>query len=118
MSIGEPKIHHPRSQRLDARLLATLFGIPLIRLADAIGRNYATLRKSPDSSTIQESLAQLFRIWDAVYETLNEDEDAVRRWFHRPNRGMSRERPLDLLVPKRLDELEEATKGIRYGEYA
>lgn len=114
----EQRIHNSQSQRLDAAGVAGLYGLSLRELCRAAGKEYETVRKTPDSPALQDSLAQLYRIWDIAFEALNEDEPAVRRWLHRPNRGLDRARPIDLLAPDRLDELEEAVKRMRSADYA
>jgi uncharacterized protein (DUF2384 family) len=118
MSGLEERAHNPNSQRLDARGIAGMLGLSIPQLAKAIGRDYDAVRKTPDSQSLQVPLAQLYRIWDLAYEALNEEEQAVRRWLSRPNRELDLARPLDLLVPQRLDELEETVRRMRDGDYA
>jgi uncharacterized protein (DUF2384 family) len=115
---AEQRVHNSRSQRLDASGIAGLYGLSLRELCRATSKEYETVRKTPDSPALQELLAQLYRIWDIAFEVLNEDEPAVKRWLHRPNRGLDRARPIDLLGPERIDELEEAVKRLRSADYA
>jgi len=112
------RVHNPNSQRLDARAVAGLYGLTLVQFCKLIEKDYDSTRKTPDRAAIQDVLAQLFRIWDSVFEVLNEDEEAVRRWFNRPNRGLDRARPIELIGPNRIDELEEAAKRMRSGDYS
>lgn len=51
-----PILHNPKSGRLDAKRIADWFGLPLTALAQALGRQYAAVHKTPDAPALQEDL--------------------------------------------------------------
>ncbi|MGA3037431.1 MAG: antitoxin Xre/MbcA/ParS toxin-binding domain-containing protein [Vulcanimicrobiaceae bacterium] len=115
---AQEEIQNEESGRLDARRIAQLYNLTLPQFCKATGLNYEAVRKTPDASPLQEILRRLWSIYDTAKEALGEDPVAVRNWLHRPNRALARERPIDLLSPSRIDELEDVVNRMRTAEYS
>ncbi len=105
METLEPTIHNENTQRLDARGVAKLYDVSLAVVAKAIGAKPDALRKHPDSKSAQDGLGILVDCWARVYDFMSEDEKAVRRWFHRPNRALDGIQPQALLELGRISDL-------------
>jgi hypothetical protein len=111
-------VHNPKSARLDARGVAKLYDVTLIDIAKAIGKNEDTVRKNPDSHPVQENLGILVDSFGRLYDLMQHDEVAVRRWLHRPNRGLEGERPIALLQSGRLGEFRSTVREMEAASYA
>lgn len=110
--------HNEDSHRLDARGIAKLYAVNLIDIAKAIRANPDTLRKNSDSANIQDELGTLLYCFDRMYEVLAQDENAVRRWLHHPNRGLDGDRPIQLLKHGRLNDLKAVVAQMDTSGYA
>ncbi len=116
--ILEATVHNEDSARLDARGVAKLYDVTLVDIANAIGKSEDTVRKNSDSAPIQEKLGILVDCFARVYDLMQHDERAVRRWMHRPNRGLDGERPIALLQSGRLAELRATVRQMETASYA
>jgi hypothetical protein len=116
--ILEETVHNPSSARLDARGVAKLYDVTLVDIAKAIGKSEDTVRKNPDSHPIQDSLGILVDSFGRLYDLMQHDERAVRRWLHRPNRGLDGERPIVLLQNGRLGEFRSTVRQMETAGYA
>lgn len=87
---------HSATGRIDARLVAELYGISLAALADVLGEKYETLRKQPARDAAQVDLSRLVFAWNELQGVLA-DDDHIRRWLHHPLPRDGR-RPLDILL--------------------
>ncbi|MGA7931652.1 MAG: response regulator, partial [Candidatus Sulfotelmatobacter sp.] len=85
VSIAVPlsDLHGPTGQ-LDAAVVANFLSIPLAKLAVAIGINYTTLHKTPDSVAAQPALATIKRILVILSEMLGKRE-TVLAWLNSPH---------------------------------
>ncbi len=81
--------------RLSAAAIATLFGISQARLAQVLGKNRATVNKTPDAPALQPLLHDFERI--ARLRVIFSDED-FRAWLNRPNDLLDGETPLALIL--------------------
>ena len=55
-TVGLEELHDPESGRLDARRIAEYLDIPLRALADALGKKYTTVHKTPAAPSLQPDL--------------------------------------------------------------
>lgn len=117
-AIMQKAAHNENSHRLDARGIAKLYAVSLVDIAKAIHANPDTLRKNSDSVNIQDELATLLYCFDRLYEVLANDENAVRRWLHYPNRGLDGDRPIALLKRGRLGDLKSVVAQMDMSGYA
>lgn len=85
-----------KSQRLDLKKVAKLFGITGRRLAGIIGVPPSTADKTPDSKAIHEKLLHFERIARGLAE-LDDDQNTFRRWLNTPNPELSNFTPLQVI---------------------
>jgi len=97
-SIGVPleDLHGPTGH-LDAAALANYLSIPLAKLAAALGVNYTTLHKTPDSAAVQPSLATIKRILVILSEMLGKRE-TVLAWLNSPHPDLGNRTPISVVL--------------------
>jgi hypothetical protein len=95
-------LFNPKSQRLDFKRVAKLFGIPERRLAAIIGVLPTTANKTPDSRPIHEKLLPFERIARGLSE-LDDDQETFRRWLNTPNPELSDFTPLQVIERGKAD---------------
>jgi hypothetical protein len=89
-------LFNPKSQRLDLKRVAKLFGLTGRRLAGTIGVPPSTADKTPDSKAIHEKLLHFERIARGLAE-LDDDQDIFHRWLNTPNPELSNFTPLQVI---------------------
>ena len=91
-----PELHDPKTGRLDARRLAEWFGLPLTVLARALGREYATVHRTPAGLALQKGLRVYLRIASALDRVVG-SAAAARVWLNAPNPDLADETPRTLM---------------------
>src|SRR4029077_17045409 len=71
--------------RLDARSVASLFGLSLRELAGLIGLKYETVHKTPSSPQAHHAMLDYERV-ARLLGLLGNDQEAFRQWLNRKNR--------------------------------
>ncbi len=74
-------IRSPKSQRLDAKLIAEYFDLSLRELARILGRSHATVAKTPDSKNLQADL----QVFEAILRgrlLVYHDDALFRQWLN------------------------------------
>jgi CheY-like chemotaxis protein/uncharacterized protein (DUF2384 family) len=89
-------LHGPTGQ-LDAAAVANYLSIPLAKLAAAVGMNYTTLHKTPDSAAVQPSLATIKRILVILSEMLGKRE-TVLAWLNSPHPDLGNRTPISVVL--------------------
>jgi hypothetical protein len=80
--------------RLSIKLIAELFGMDVIEVGRAIGRdNKATLSKTPDADALQELLKPFSDI--ALLRAPGFGDEQFRKWLNTPNEHMRNRAPMD-----------------------
>jgi len=74
-------IRNPKSQRLDAKLIIDYFGLGLRELARILGKNHATVDKTPDSKNLQAQL-QPFEAILRGRILVEHDDTLFRQWLN------------------------------------
>lgn len=92
-----PALRSEASGRLDAQKVAAYMGIPLRRLASALGLPYASVHKTPDAARGQEPLTPVARVLELAAGALGSRE-AVRMWLNRRLRELEDESPLQVIL--------------------
>jgi hypothetical protein len=98
-----------KSQRLDLKRVAKVFGLTARRLAHIIGVPPSTADKTPDSKMIHEKLLPFERIARGLAE-LNEDQDSFRRWLNTSNPELSDFTPLQVIERGKADTVLSAAR--------
>jgi len=102
----EAALFNPHSGRLDAARIAKEMGVPVATIADAIGRKAPGVRKSPDASSLQQSLRTLYRIWVTLVELYAGDRLHARIFLNAPNRHLENRAPIEFIEDGNLAPLE------------
>jgi hypothetical protein len=110
-------LFNPKSQRLDLKRVAKLFGLTARRLAQIIGVPPSTADKTPDSKMIHEKLLPFERIARGLAE-LNEDQDGFRRWLNTSNPELSDFTPLQVIERGKADTVADMVSSALLGQPA
>jgi len=110
------RVHNETSHRLDARLIAELYGAKLKDLAQWTRVSYETLRKKSDSDLAQTQLRMLVNAWELL-ATIFESEASIRNWLNHPIRRLQGQTPIWLLVTEGADAFEGLAEEIINGAF-
>jgi hypothetical protein len=110
-------LFNQKSQRLDLKRVAKLFGLTARRLAGIIGVPPSTADKTPDSKIIHEKLLPFERIARALAE-LDDNEAAFRRWLNTPNPELSDFTPLQVIEKGKADAVADMVSSALLGQPA
>ena len=102
----EATLFNPFSGRLDAARIAKEMGVPVATIAGAIGRKAPGVRKSPDASSLQQSLRTLYRVWVTLVELYAGDRLHARIFLNAPNRHLENRAPIEFIEDGNLAPLE------------
>jgi hypothetical protein len=91
---------HARTGNLDARRLAERLGIPLKRMAPAVGYTPQGLLKNPTSEKLQPALAEIAFVLNTL-RSLLEDERSVGIWLRAPHPDLGGGTPLSYILSGR-----------------
>ena len=108
-------LFNPKSQRLDLKRVARLFGLTARRLAGIIGVPPSTADKTPDSKAIHEKLLPFERIARGLAE-LDDDQDTFRRWLNTPNSELSDFTPLQVIEKGKADAVADMVSSALLGQ--
>jgi hypothetical protein len=79
-----PELHDKATGRIDAQKVADFMGVPLKRLAEALGLNYKALHRNPAGESFQEALQPVKRVLELLHEFFPKPESA-RIWMNTPH---------------------------------
>jgi response regulator RpfG family c-di-GMP phosphodiesterase len=92
-----PEIHDSDTGRLDAKRIAEYLSVSLSALAETIGKNIATIHKSPSASSLQESLSPIARILGILVPLLRSREN-ILAWLNSPHPDMGGRTPMSFIL--------------------
>jgi hypothetical protein len=113
-----PELRSHRSGRIDAQAVADHLGIPLKRLAEAVGLKYAGLHKTPDSPRAQPALRPIVRVLELANRAFGKGEgtpEMARRWLNRPLFELDDESPLAVILSGETEAVETLLKNALTG---
>lgn len=93
-------LHSRGDGNLDARRIAVRLGVPLKRLAAAVGYTPQGLLKNPTSDKLQPALAQIAFILNQL-RSLLDDERSIAIWLRAPHPDLGGLTPLALILDGR-----------------
>jgi CheY-like chemotaxis protein/uncharacterized protein (DUF2384 family) len=109
------QLHDPDSGRVDATRVADYVGVPLAKLAPALGVKYRTLFKTPSAESVQESLHPIKRALTILNDVVG-DQQTVRAWLNSPHVDLGMRTPIQVILEGHVDALlrllENALEGI------
>jgi hypothetical protein len=100
-----PELRHRRSGRINAQSVADYLGVPLKKLANAVGVGYAGIHKTPDSPRVQVKLRPVVRVLELANRAFGNAEQ-VRKWLNRPLHELEDESPLAVILAGEADAVE------------
>lgn len=90
--------------RIDAKLVAEMFGLSIPILARIIGAGEPALYKTPDSKSVQTKLADFERIaWGLL--KLTGSPKGLRIWLNAPNAELDKELPIDYIKDGHVEDV-------------
>jgi antitoxin Xre/MbcA/ParS-like protein len=90
------ELHDPASGRLDAARVAEYLKVPLKSLAEAVGKNYSTIHKTPAAPDVQPFL-QSIKTSLVILEDVLGNHSAVLAWLNHPHPNLG-QTPLDVIL--------------------
>ena len=103
---ADPTLFNPDSGRLDAARIARELNLPVVTIAEAIGRKAPSVRKHPDATSLQAQLRRIYRIWVSLVELYAGDKMNARIFLNAPNRHLENYAPVELIEKGDLAPLE------------
>jgi hypothetical protein len=103
ISVDAPSLRDPGSGRLDAGRIAAVLGVPVSRLARAVGVTQQALSARPDSPKAQSGLQPIARVIAALEEFLPPEH--VQMWANTPLQRLGGETPLEMILDGRAEVL-------------
>jgi hypothetical protein len=109
------ELHDPGTGRLDAARAAEYLKVSLKQLAEASGKNYSTVHKTPSAPDLQP-LLQSIKASLVILEDVFVDRAAVLAWLNHPHPDLGERTPLDVILEGHPDAvknmLQAAVMGI------
>jgi hypothetical protein len=93
-------LHDPDSGNLDASRIAARLGIPLKRLAEAVGYTPQGLLRNPTSDRLQPALAEIAYVLSRL-RVLLADQRSMAIWLRAPHPDLGGATPLSFLLSAR-----------------
>ena len=115
LTVPLQSLHDASTGRMDATKVAKYLGVPLAKLADALGSNYTAAHKTPAAAGLQKQLTPIKQSLAILSEMIG-DASTVRVWLNSPHPDLGKRRPIDVILEGRagalLAILENARDGI------
>ncbi|HRN17943.1 MAG: antitoxin Xre/MbcA/ParS toxin-binding domain-containing protein [Trueperaceae bacterium] len=115
LSHTTPEVFNLESGRVDARRFAEYLHIGTVEISSILGVNDRTLRKTPDSRTIQEPLKKLLRVVDGLNRLTGHDDSQVRIWLNAPHPDLGGISPLDLMQTGKIQGIVDLVEDMLTG---
>lgn len=108
------ELHDPATGRVNAKKLADYLGIPLASLANAIGKDYKAVFKTPASEPLQSALAPIHRTVVALHRYFDRREESLA-WLNTANPDLDAKRPKDLVLEGKAEIVADMLEGALAG---
>lgn len=110
------KTHDPKTNLIDSRGVADIFGLNYRELGRAIGESENTVKSPRPSQKLQPKLQQLLLAYEALQTAF--PDDVIPKWMRHPLRRLSGLTPLALLEKRGLNSFVALADEIAEGSYA
>jgi hypothetical protein len=115
VAVSLQELHDPETGRLDASQLADYLKVSLKQMAQALGKGYGAVHKTPTAPDLQPRLRSIKRTLE-ILEQVFPSRAAVMAWLNNPHPDLGRRTPLAVILegyPDAVtDMLEAALIGI------
>ena len=108
------ELHDPATGRIDAKKLADYLGIPLASLANAIGKEYKAVFKTPASEPLQSALAPIHRTVMVLHRYFGGRKKSLA-WLNTANPELEAKRPKDLVLEGKAEIVADMLEGALAG---
>jgi len=109
-----PTLYDPESARLDAERIAEYLDVPLEKLAQAIGRDWATVHRRPAAAAIQQDLLHIKLSLDVLAELFGARE-IIREWLNTPHPDLDGRTALSVILEGHAEAVEGMLVGAMLG---
>ena len=113
-AVSLQQLHAPDSGRLDAIRVAQYLSVPLKSLAEALGKNYSAVHKTPDAPDLQPRLRSVKRSLEILEQVLG-NRAAVLAWLNSPHPDLGGRTPLDAMLQGYPDAVEDMLESALTG---
>ncbi|HKH47816.1 MAG TPA: antitoxin Xre/MbcA/ParS toxin-binding domain-containing protein [Thermoanaerobaculia bacterium] len=110
VAVSLQELHDPETGRLDASQFADYLKVPLKQMAQALGKSYPAVHKTPSAPDLQPSLRSIKRILE-ILEQVFPTRAAVLAWLNNPHADLGRRTPLEVILegyPVAVEDMLEA----------
>ena len=110
VTVSLQELHDPETGRLDASQFADYLKVPLKQMAQALGKSYPAVHKTPSAPDLQPSLRSIKRILE-ILEQVFPTRAAVLAWLNNPHVDLGRRTPLEVILegyPVAVEDMLEA----------
>jgi hypothetical protein len=94
---ADPSLHERAGGNLDARRIAARLGVPLKRLAPAVGYTPQGLAKNPTSERLQRALGEIAYVLGRLRALLDDNRSAAI-WLRAPHPDLGGATPLSYIL--------------------
>lgn len=108
------ELHDPATGRIDAKKLAEYLAIPLASLANAIGKEYKAVFKTPASEPLQSALAPIHRTVMVLHRYFGGRKKSLA-WLNTANPELEAKRPKDLVLEGKAEIVADMLEGALAG---
>jgi hypothetical protein len=91
------ELHDPETGRLDASQLAEYLKVPLKQMAQALGKSYGAVHKTPSAPDLQPTLQSVKRTLE-ILEQVFPSRAGVLAWLNNPHPDLGRRTPLEVIL--------------------
>lgn len=109
---ANPAFFNPKSGRIDAARMAAEIQLPVSTIAAAIGKKAPSVRKHPDTSSLQPELRRVYRIWITIVDLYAGNEKSARIFLNAPNKYLENQAPVEFIEKGNLKPLEGLVDAI------
>lgn len=107
VAVSLQELHDPETGRLDAGQLAEYLKVPLKQVAQALGKSYGAVHKTPSAPDLQPRLRSIKRTLE-ILEQVFPNRAGVLAWLNNPHPDLGRRTPLEVI----LEGYPDAVKGM------
>ena len=108
------ELHDSTTGRVDAKKLAEYLAIPLASLANAIGKDYKAVFKTPASEPLQSALAPIHRTVMALDRYFGRRKESLA-WLNTANPELDARRPKDFILEGKAEIVADMLEGALAG---
>jgi len=107
-------LRNDESGRLDAKQIATVFGMTLADIARGINKSLQMVHRNPDAKSLQKALFPFERIASALLR-ITGTEKGLKVWLNAPNEAFPGKLPIELIIAGQVELLADMLEDVLVG---